>query len=95
VSQLYQHCNTTVQLWYTCPASRPPAAPISPRPQRLTAELANGMDIAYSLSTARFLADAIKAPNYIFLRRPTMTWSKPEFIDWRFGFEITLYIANR
>ncbi|HBZ06233.1 MULTISPECIES: pyrroloquinoline quinone precursor peptide PqqA [Massilia] len=24
-----------------------------------------------------------------------MTWSKPEFIDWRFGFEITLYIANR
>ncbi|MGJ9416406.1 pyrroloquinoline quinone precursor peptide PqqA [Massilia sp. CMS3.1] len=24
-----------------------------------------------------------------------MTWSKPEFIDWRFGFEITLYIAKR
>jgi coenzyme PQQ precursor peptide PqqA len=30
-----------------------------------------------------------------FLRRSIMTWSKPEFIDWRFGFEITLYIANR
>jgi coenzyme PQQ precursor peptide PqqA len=30
-----------------------------------------------------------------FLRRAIMTWSKPEFIDWRFGFEITLYIANR
>lgn len=29
------------------------------------------------------------------LRRSIMTWSKPEFIDWRFGFEITLYIANR
>lgn len=28
-------------------------------------------------------------------RRPIMAWSKPEFIDWRFGFEITLYIANR
>ncbi|MBA5605749.1 pyrroloquinoline quinone precursor peptide PqqA [Duganella sp. FT3S] len=24
-----------------------------------------------------------------------MQWSKPEFIDFRFGFEITLYIANR
>jgi len=33
--------------------------------------------------------------NSIFVRRSTMTWSKPEFIDWRFGFEITLYIANR
>jgi pyrroloquinoline quinone biosynthesis protein A len=25
----------------------------------------------------------------------TMTWTKPSFIDWRFGFEITLYVANR
>ncbi|MCS0631602.1 pyrroloquinoline quinone precursor peptide PqqA [Massilia phosphatilytica] len=24
-----------------------------------------------------------------------MAWTKPEFIDWRFGFEITMYIANR
>ncbi|MBA5636260.1 pyrroloquinoline quinone precursor peptide PqqA [Duganella sp. LX20W] len=24
-----------------------------------------------------------------------MQWSKPEFVDFRFGFEITLYIANR
>ncbi|QBI05089.1 pyrroloquinoline quinone precursor peptide PqqA [Pseudoduganella sp. SL102] len=24
-----------------------------------------------------------------------MTWSKPEFTDLRFGFEITMYIANR
>jgi coenzyme PQQ precursor peptide PqqA len=29
------------------------------------------------------------------LEEMIMTWSKPEFIDWRFGFEITLYIANR
>jgi len=33
--------------------------------------------------------------NNLFLRRSIMTWSKPEFSDWRFGFEITLYIANR
>jgi len=25
----------------------------------------------------------------------SMTWSKPEFSDLRFGFEITMYIANR
>ncbi|WP_093552962.1 MULTISPECIES: pyrroloquinoline quinone precursor peptide PqqA [Telluria group] len=24
-----------------------------------------------------------------------MQWSKPEFIDFRFGFEITLYVFNR
>ncbi|RJG04150.1 pyrroloquinoline quinone precursor peptide PqqA [Noviherbaspirillum sedimenti] len=24
-----------------------------------------------------------------------MQWTKPEFTDWRFGFEITMYIANR
>ncbi|WP_099915622.1 pyrroloquinoline quinone precursor peptide PqqA [Massilia psychrophila] len=24
-----------------------------------------------------------------------MAWSKPEFTDLRFGFEITMYIANR
>ncbi|MBF6616619.1 pyrroloquinoline quinone precursor peptide PqqA [Pollutimonas thiosulfatoxidans] len=24
-----------------------------------------------------------------------MQWTKPEFIDLRFGFEITMYIANR
>ncbi|MGH8440422.1 MAG: pyrroloquinoline quinone precursor peptide PqqA [Pseudomonas sp.] len=24
-----------------------------------------------------------------------MTWSKPAFTDMRFGFEITMYIANR
>jgi len=24
-----------------------------------------------------------------------MTWNKPEFTELRFGFEITMYIANR
>jgi coenzyme PQQ precursor peptide PqqA len=31
----------------------------------------------------------------LILEEITMAWSKPEFIDWRFGFEITLYIAKR
>jgi coenzyme PQQ precursor peptide PqqA len=26
---------------------------------------------------------------------PLMTWTTPQCIDYRFGFEITLYIANR
>jgi pyrroloquinoline quinone biosynthesis protein A len=25
----------------------------------------------------------------------TMKWSKPEFSEMRFGFEVTMYIANR
>jgi coenzyme PQQ precursor peptide PqqA len=29
------------------------------------------------------------------LRRIDMTWETPQAIDWRFGFEITMYIANR
>jgi coenzyme PQQ precursor peptide PqqA len=28
-------------------------------------------------------------------RRPSMQWQTPTAIDWRFGFEISLYIANR
>jgi coenzyme PQQ precursor peptide PqqA len=28
-------------------------------------------------------------------RRPCMTWQTPTAIDWRFGFEISLYVANR
>ncbi|WP_372871111.1 pyrroloquinoline quinone precursor peptide PqqA [Paenalcaligenes niemegkensis] len=24
-----------------------------------------------------------------------MKWSKPAYVDYRFGFEITMYIANR
>jgi pyrroloquinoline quinone biosynthesis protein A len=28
-------------------------------------------------------------------RRNTMTWEKPTACDMRFGFEITMYIANR
>jgi coenzyme PQQ precursor peptide PqqA len=26
---------------------------------------------------------------------PTMQWTTPSFTDMRFGFEITMYIANR
>jgi coenzyme PQQ precursor peptide PqqA len=29
------------------------------------------------------------------LRRHRMTWETPTAIDWRFGFEISLYVANR
>jgi pyrroloquinoline quinone biosynthesis protein A len=28
-------------------------------------------------------------------RERMMAWTKPEFCDIRFGFEITMYIANR
>jgi len=28
-------------------------------------------------------------------KETVMQWSKPEFIDFRFGFEITLYVFNR
>ena len=29
------------------------------------------------------------------IRRPDMQWTTPAFTDLRFGFEITMYIANR
>jgi pyrroloquinoline quinone biosynthesis protein A len=47
------------------------------------------MDIANSSLTAR------RAIKTTFIKETIMAWSKPEFIDWRFGFEITMYIANR
>jgi pyrroloquinoline quinone biosynthesis protein A len=47
------------------------------------------MDIAKSSLTAR---RAIIPPT---IKETTMAWTKPEFTDWRFGFEITMYIANR
>jgi pyrroloquinoline quinone biosynthesis protein A len=50
------------------------------------------MDIADSSLTARRRAIA---PTTSPIKETTMTWSKPEFTDWRFGFEITMYIANR
>jgi coenzyme PQQ precursor peptide PqqA len=31
----------------------------------------------------------------IFQRKFPMTWQTPTAIDWRFGFEISLYVANR
>jgi pyrroloquinoline quinone biosynthesis protein A len=49
-----------------------------------------GMDIAISSLTARRAIETT-----LTIKETTMAWTKPEFIDWRFGFEITMYIANR
>jgi pyrroloquinoline quinone biosynthesis protein A len=62
-------------------------SPSNPLP---SAPLTSGTDIANSSSTAH---RAITTHTSI--KETTMNWTKPEFIDWRFGFEITLYIANR
>jgi coenzyme PQQ precursor peptide PqqA len=35
------------------------------------------------------------APDTNHPRSLTMVWEKPQAIDWRFGMEITMYIANR
>ncbi|MBL8438378.1 MAG: pyrroloquinoline quinone precursor peptide PqqA [Zoogloeaceae bacterium] len=42
-------------------------------------------------------AGAIPAPNPDpnLIRRITMQWETPNAIDFRFGFEITMYIATR
>ena len=32
---------------------------------------------------------------YVILKEKIMKWSKPQASDMRFGFEITMYIANR
>jgi coenzyme PQQ precursor peptide PqqA len=48
------------------------------------------MDIANPSLTARRAFN-----NHPTIKETTMAWTKPEFIDWRFGFEITMYIANR
>ena len=43
-----------------------------------------------------FLLDcASRIHIHLTIKETTMAWTKPEFIDWRFGFEITMYIANR
>ena len=48
------------------------------------------MDIAnFSLTARRAIA------THPTIKETTMAWTKPEFTDWRFGFEITMYIANR
>lgn len=47
------------------------------------------MDIADFLGIAR---QSNSQPNN---EEIDMNWTKPEFIDWRFGFEITLYVLNR
>jgi pyrroloquinoline quinone biosynthesis protein A len=52
------------------------------------------MDIATGLVSVGELSPA-SARSSIHQRRSTMKWTTPECIEWRFGFEITLYIANR
>ena len=43
-----------------------------------------------------FLLDcASRIHIHLTIKETTMAWTKPEFTDWRFGFEITMYIANR
>lgn len=39
--------------------------------------------------------DGQAVPTNNVIEENTMQWTKPECSDWRFGFEITLYIANR
>jgi len=54
------------------------------------------MDIAIpSLTVRRKEAPTRRAFATHSIKETTMAWSKPEFTDWRFGFEITMYIANR
>lgn len=40
------------------------------------------------------LAAAVRRCGF-FQRMLPMTWQTPTAIDWRFGFEISLYVANR
>jgi len=42
-----------------------------------------------------FLLDCAPRNHPPTIKETTMAWTKPEFTDWRFGFEITMYIANR
>jgi len=38
---------------------------------------------------------ASQTPPEIQLKRNSKMWTKPEYTDMRFGFEVTMYIANR
>jgi coenzyme PQQ precursor peptide PqqA len=77
-----------VQFWHTC----------SSRPEHIAQHAAAS---ASEHPVARILLNPLGLHAVCFpfertpFRRLNMTWTKPEFIDWRFGFEITLYIANR
>ena len=56
-----------------------------------------GIEIALQQS-GLFAAESGDKPARIFYvnyRRLTMQWTAPSFTDLRFGFEITMYIANR
>ena len=52
--------------------------------------------VARSWGYEVFQLQAIKKCTYTDQSKEiTMQWTKPEFTDLRFGFEITMYIANR
>lgn len=40
-------------------------------------------------------ANGLLLPKLIIIRRNVMKWNTPAYTDIRFGFEITMYIANR
>jgi coenzyme PQQ precursor peptide PqqA len=40
-------------------------------------------------------AEAASAASIINSQEQAMAWTKPTFVDIRYGFEITMYIANR
>jgi coenzyme PQQ precursor peptide PqqA len=46
-------------------------------------------------STVRIAGLKRKIASSQTLKESTMAWTKPEFTDLRFGFEVTMYIANR
>ena len=76
--------------------AKPPHYPAYRVPACIAASLVlNGTEIAPALLLQGSHPCIRLANNTFTIRRSIMTWSKPEFIDWRFGFEITLYIAKR
>jgi coenzyme PQQ precursor peptide PqqA len=38
---------------------------------------------------------SMTAPSQLYHYREKTMWTKPEFTEMRFGFEVTMYIANR
>jgi coenzyme PQQ precursor peptide PqqA len=49
----------------------------------------------HSLAAAMVLLYTPLPPPLSTTRRNSMTWQTPTAIDWRFGFEISLYVSNR
>jgi coenzyme PQQ precursor peptide PqqA len=74
-----------------CPLTKPSGYLQRPL-EHVAGVCALGIDLAFERQTAsdlRFFNS--KLP----FMETLMTWSTPAYIDLRFGFEITMYIANR